>query len=190
MGESGCEGLVGSRFKRIRMTDVPIFFEGAVQLAGWVENHSQGCRVTFWLASPEDLEPFRMATVRKAKMAGQLFQMVLVEIDPDDGDKPIRHLSSDAHLLVTGIDFLNYARSKATKPGSRDDWDGPRAKAWAKYVAQIESLAEIDTDPAARLRFERLIRIPFAEWNGTRGAGHGDVDTDGEDVDGRPGEPA
>jgi hypothetical protein len=172
------------------MTDVPIFFEGAVQLAGWAENHSQGCRVTFWLASPEDLEPFRMATVRKSKMAGQLFQMVLVEVDPDDGEKPVRHPSSDAHLLLTGPDFLNYARAMAPKAGTRDHWDSARARAWAKYVIQVESLAEIDTDPAARLRFERLIRIPFAEWNGTRELGHGDGDIDGPGLDQGPGEPA
>jgi hypothetical protein len=167
--------------------EVPIFFEGAVQLAGWNETSTQGVRVTFWLESPEALEPFRMATVRKGRVAGQLFQMVLVEIDPDDGDKPIRHPSSDAHLLLTGPDFLNYARAMA--PGKRDHWDSARARAWAKYVIQVESLAEIDTDPAARLRFERLIRIPFAEWNGTRESGHGDGDSDGPGMDQGPGEP-
>jgi hypothetical protein len=144
--------------------------------------------VTFWLQDDSALEPFRMATVRKGKTAGQRYMAVLVEIGDDE--MPVkRHPSSDAHLLLTGMDFLNYARATAPKPGSRDTWDSARARAWAKYVIQVESLAQIDTDPAALLRFERLIRIPFAEWNGTREVGDGHVDTHSTRMDESGGEP-
>jgi hypothetical protein len=153
---------------QVFMTDEPPqpAFQGEIMLAGWSDSHTQGVRVTFWLQDDAALEPFRMATVRKGKTAGQRYMAVLVEIGDDE--KPVRHPSSDAHLLLTGPDFLNYARAMAPKAGARDHWDSTRARAWAKYVIQVESLAEIDTDPSARLRFERLIRVPFAEWNGTR----------------------
>jgi hypothetical protein len=154
-----------------------------VMLAGWSDSHAGGAKITFWLPDDSDLEPFRMLTVKKGAVAGHRFMMVLAEIADDE--TPVKqHPSSSAHLLLTGPDFLNYARAMA--PGKRDHWDSARARAWAKYVIQVESLAEIDTDPAARLRFERLIRIPFAEFNGTRERGHGDGDIDGPQLDEGP----
>jgi hypothetical protein len=136
-------------------------------LLGWRETHSSGATVTFLLSDVADLDAFRLATVKKGHVAGQRYMAVLVEVGEDE--LPVKqHPSSSAHLLLTGSDFLNYARAMAPKPGTRDHWDSARARAWAKYVIQVESLAEIDTDPSARLRFERLIRVPFAEWNGTR----------------------
>lgn len=154
---------------------VPIFFQGEVQLAGWNDTHSQGCRVTFWLPTAEDLEPFRLATIRKGKVAGQLFQMVLVEIDPDNGDKPIAHPSNSAHLMLTGEQFLDYARAMGPK---REHWDSARAREWAKYVMQVSSLSELDSDPQALARYHELVRKPFARWNG---------DTDEYDDRGGPG---
>lgn len=59
-------------------------FQGEVQLAGWSESHNSGCKVTFWLADPSDLEAFRAMTVRKGNTAGQRLACVLVEIGDDE----------------------------------------------------------------------------------------------------------
>ena len=154
------------------MSDAPIAFQGEMMLAGWQESHTQGVRVTFWLADANALDPFRSATVRKGKTAGQRYMAVLVEIGEDE--KPIRHPSNDAHLLLTGPDFLRYAKSMG--PG-RELWDPTRAREWAKYVAGVKSLSEIDSDPQALVRYEQLVRKPFARWNGTLG------DDNADDVD-------
>ncbi len=166
--------------------ETPIFWEGEVMLANWTDHHSLGPRITFYLQDSGDLEPFRTCTVRKAKQSGQRFQMVLVEIGDDE--KPMHHPSSSAHLMLTGPEFLAYAKSQGP---NREGWDSARAREWAKYVMQVESLADIDKDPAALMRFERLVRKPFAEWNGAReGSNYGEnVDRDGAGVDEDPGEP-
>jgi hypothetical protein len=161
------------------VSDAPIAFQEEVMLAGWQETHNGGAKVTFWLPSSESLEPFRLATVRKGKTAGQRYMCVLVEID--EQEQPVAHPSNSAHLMVTGADFLRYAQSQGK---NRDAWDSARAKDWAKYQMGVESLSELDSDPAALVRFERLVRIPFAEWNGAReGTNYGDDDTDGASLD-------
>jgi hypothetical protein len=163
------------------LSEVPIFFEGAVQLAGWAESHNQGCRVTFWLESADDLEAFRLATVRKGKVAGQIFQMVLVEVDPDHGEKPMQHPSNKAHLLITGQDFWEYANETSGRVMST-----AAVRVWAKEAIGVKSLAEIDSDPAALERYHRIIRIPFSKWLHQQSGGHdGDDDLrDGDDLDG------
>ena len=59
-------------------------FSGEVQLAGWSESHTGGCKVTLWLPSSEDLEPFRALTARKGNTAGHRFMAVFVEIGDDE----------------------------------------------------------------------------------------------------------
>ena len=141
------------------MADQPIAFQGAVMLAGWSESHTQGCRVTFWLEDSAALDPFRFATVRKGKTAGQRYMMVLVEVDTDE--QPVQHPSNAAHLKLTSDDFLEYAQAQGPK---RDDWDPMRAKEWAKYAINIDSLSQLDTDPAALERYHRQIVVPFSKW--------------------------
>jgi hypothetical protein len=150
-----------------------------MMLAGWQESHTQGVRVTFWLADATALDPFRSATVRKGKTAGQRYMAVLVEVGDDE--KPVRHPSNDAHLLLTGDDFLRYAKSMGS---GREAWDPARAREWAKYVMGVKSLSELDSDPAALARYEQLVRRPFARWNGTLGDDDAyDDDRNGESLD-------
>ena len=59
-------------------------FSGEIQLAGWSESHTGGCKVTFWLQSTEDLDAFRALTVRKGNTAGHRFMAALVEIGDDE----------------------------------------------------------------------------------------------------------
>lgn len=59
-------------------------FSGEIQLAGWSESHTGGCKVTFWLSSPDELAAFRTLTVRKGNTAGQRFMAALVEVGDDE----------------------------------------------------------------------------------------------------------
>jgi hypothetical protein len=141
--------------------DVKPSVQSEVMLAGWQESHNGGAKVTFWLPSTEALEPFRFATVRKNKTAGQRYMMVLVEID--EQEKPVAHPSNDAHLMVTSERFLEYAK-QSVGSALRASWDTARAKAWAKYTIGVQSLSELDSDPTKLEAFHRLVRIPFAKW--------------------------
>lgn len=59
-------------------------FEGEMQLAGWSETHTGGCKVTLWVPSPEDLEPFKALTARKGNTAGHRMVAAFVEIGDDE----------------------------------------------------------------------------------------------------------
>lgn len=147
------------------MSDLPIFFKGEVQMAGWGETHNGGCKVTFWLPDSEAMEPFRSATIKKGKIAGQRFMMVLVEINDDETPKvPEKHFSSEAHLMVTGPYFVAFCR--ATVMGAFG-WDAERCKRYAKWTIGVESLSELDSNPAKAKAFRELIQRPLAEWSET-----------------------
>ncbi|CAB3972268.1 MULTISPECIES: hypothetical protein [Burkholderia] len=66
------------------MSDITPTFHGEMQLAGWSETHTGGCKVTFWLHDPADLEAFRTLTVRKGNQAGHRFMVAMVEIGDDE----------------------------------------------------------------------------------------------------------
>lgn len=51
-----------------------------VMLLGWSETHNGGEKVTFQL-EPGQIHFFKDKTLKKGKVAGQLFKMVLVEVD-------------------------------------------------------------------------------------------------------------
>jgi hypothetical protein len=147
------------------MTNAPQpCFTGEVMLAGWGETHNGGAKLTFWLPEASELEAFRAMTVKKGNTAGQRFMCVLVEIGDDE--KPVtperHHLSSDAHLMITGERFVAWVRQLSHMFAT---WDAPKVREWVKMRLRIESLSQLDTDPAAAVRFHREFRQPFAEWN-------------------------
>ncbi len=76
-------------------------FVGEFQLAGWSETHSDGAKATFWLASTDDLEPFRAMTVRKKKQAGQRLITVMFEIG--EYEQPVVHSNSDSLIHIDTI---------------------------------------------------------------------------------------
>jgi hypothetical protein len=61
-------------------------FNGEVQLAGWIESHTAGAKVTFWLSNPSDLDAFRSLTTRKGNVSGQRLAMALVEIKDEENE--------------------------------------------------------------------------------------------------------
>jgi hypothetical protein len=66
------------------MSTITPTFSGEMQLAAWSESHTGGCKVTFWLPTPQDLDAFRALTVRKGNHAGHRFMAVLVEVGDDE----------------------------------------------------------------------------------------------------------
>lgn len=150
-------------------------FSGEMQLAGWSESHNGGCKVTFWLQSPEDLEAFRALTVRKGNTAGHRFMVALVEIGDDEQpvqepDKPKGGpLSKEAALLCQNAEFQHWLRYFV----QGDVHDANAAAKCVRDLCRVQSRAEFDTDAAAGQRFIDKVRIPFMRdtrenWNGKR----------------------
>lgn len=64
--------------------------------------------------------------------------------------------------MVTGEMFLRYL--KETKPAMAQ-WTAPLARRYAKTLAGIESMSDLDRDPAAVKRWREKVQHPFARWN-------------------------
>ena len=153
-------------------------FSGEIQLAGWSESHNGGCKVTFWLQSPEELEAFRALTVRKGNTAGHRFMAALVEIGDDE--QPVqpekldsmraangRPLSKEAALLCQNAAFQHWLRYFI----AGDVFDSNAAAQCIRDLCGVQSRAEFDTDAAAGQRFIDKVRIPFMRdtrenWSG------------------------
>jgi hypothetical protein len=143
-------------------------FKGEVMLAGWSDSHNGGAKLAFWLPDDADLEVFRQLTVRKGKTAGHRFMCLLFEIDEQElmgskaPEKPKHHLSSDAHLMITGEAFVSYVNATVTGAG---DWDADKIRKWVKWSLGIVSLSQLDSEPLAAKHFHDEIREPFNRWN-------------------------
>lgn len=134
-------------------------FSGEVQLAGWSESHTGGCKVTLWLPSSEDLEPFRALTARKGNTAGHRFMAAFVEIG--DNELPIQPPKPKVGALCllacqwcANEDFWTFA----------DVFNEESAKQFILSACEIASRKELDTSPKAAANFERLIRKPFMRY--------------------------
>ena len=134
-------------------------FAGEIQLANWSETHNGGAKVTFWLQSTEDLEPFRALTVRKGNTAGHRFMAAFVEIG--DNEMPVQPPKPKVGALCllacqwsANEDFWTFA----------DVFNEESAKEYILANCGIESRKELDSSPRAAANFERLIRKPYMEW--------------------------
>ena len=145
-------------------------FSGEIQLAGWSESHTGGCKVTFWLQSTEDLEPFRALTVRKGNTAGHRFIAALVEIGDDE--QPVQPIPSNSTELEKpkGGALAKLAGMWCNDPEFwawlETDLDNAchsatGAAACLYAICGIESSAELDNDHVAAEKFHRLIRWPY-----------------------------
>lgn len=147
-------------------------FSGEIQLAGWSESHTGGCKVTFWLQSTEDLEPFRALTVRKGNTAGHRFMAALVEIGDDEQPvqptvkESLTHekpkggpLSIEAASMCRHPEFLSMGKFSSEKEA---------AKSMCEFLG-INSRAEIDHDAVVRDDFIEYYRVPFMKHLIARG---------------------
>lgn len=149
-------------------------FAGEMQLAGWTDSHTAGCKVTFWLQSTEDLEAFRALTVRKGNQSGHRFMAVLVEVGDDEmpvpppvPEKPKGGaLSKLAGVWCNDQEFQSWLWEAADYPGEPNpDLCAAVIRNWCR----VESRAELDHDEEAAERFHRLIRGPFSKFMQARG---------------------
>lgn len=150
-------------------------FAGEMQLAGWSETHTGGCKVTFWLESSEDLDAFRALTVRKGNTAGHRFMTALVEIGDDE--QPVQYppgavIPADEKLKPTLGPIAYWLVHRCKEPEFRswltesgDFANGPLNERQCRDViclwCEVSSRKEIDNDPDATARFERFIRQPY-----------------------------
>lgn len=144
-------------------------FAGEMQLAGWSESHTSGCKVTFWLSSPDDLEAFRALTVRKGNTAGHRFMAALVEIGDDE--KPISPDSRE--LKPKGGELARMAGVFCADPkfwawinGVSDGYvsNESEAAAWVRRTCDIDSRAELDHNKEAADYFHQGIRRPYVDY--------------------------
>ncbi|MDO9402059.1 MAG: hypothetical protein Q7T46_11530 [Polaromonas sp.] len=147
-------------------------FAGEMQLAGWSESHTSGCKVTFWLSSPDDLEAFRALTVRKGNTAGHRFMAALVEIGDDeqpvqsDIGKTISEKPKGGQLArLAGIwcNELKFWRWIDAVGGPEIDNDMQAAE-WIRQVCLISSRVELDYNEAAAKCFQENIRQPYMAY--------------------------
>ena len=150
---------------------VPTFFEGELQLAGWSESHTAGCKVTFWLPSPDQLDVFRALTVRKGNQAGQRFMCVLVELGDDE--KPVEQTPSAqpeskggplAQLAGRWCNDPLFWKFLEDKCACINIDSTTRAAAALRTIVGCSSRAEIDHDVEAATRFQTLVRVPYMQW--------------------------
>lgn len=143
-------------------------FAGEMQLAGWSESHTSGCKVTFWLSSPDDLEAFRALTVRKGNTAGHRFMAALVEIGDDE--LPVQQPTPEkpkggelARLAGIWSNEPKFWRWIRIADGADVDND-MQAAAWTREVCEVESRADLDHIDRASMRFQELIRLPYMAY--------------------------
>lgn len=152
-------------------------FSGELQLAGWSESHTGGCKVSFWLQSSDDLQAFRALTVRKGNTAGQRFMAVLVEVGDDElpvpppkpepqSEKPKGGpLAKLAGMWAADPEFWAWLGTVHTS----NHWDGDTAAAYIRNVCGVESRAELDHDEEAATCFHTHVRGPFSKYLMARG---------------------
>ena len=152
-------------------------YAGEMQLAGWSESHNGGCKVTFWLSSPEDLEAFRALTVRKGNTAGHRFMAALVEIGDDE--KPVQPppagKTKPGPLCMEAIDLCNNPEFHKWLAAYHDfnywlnEFPGRSVMQVAgdslKDLCEVRSRKDLDADPEAGQRFIARIRLPFMRRN-------------------------
>lgn len=137
-------------------------FQGEVMLAGWSESHNGGAKVTFWLQDPADLDAFKRMTAAKGRVAGQRLALVAVEIGDDE--QPVQPRTSArigplallAVQLCKNPEFQNFIEVESEVAAAEH----------IKAECQIESRAELDTDPDAAKLFHSKFRVPFLAQRG------------------------
>lgn len=144
-------------------------FQGEVQFRRYSDTSTQGQQVVFAVADREALESF-------IGKEGKRFMAVLVEIGEDEqpvagnsDDKPRERLGDLAWRAVQWCkepEFwsflnLNFSCDEVT--------DGVGASELVKFVCNVDSRKELDTDEDAKRRFNQFIRGPYQKHLMARG---------------------
>lgn len=181
-------GRAGNIFQAVMVTvgeSTPIYAD-QVMMAGWGEDNGKGQWVRFWLDESAATHPFAGLDRKKAGERGTFLMCVLIELD-DTGDaidqdlkakiekRTRRSKASQVAIMVRSATFVQWLREKAPADLTRKvtlnagDWNGDLAHRYVRYVLNIESFRQLDTDKAAFQRFEKEIRKPYEQWSGGDG---------------------
>lgn len=156
-------------------------------LLGWSETHNGGEKVTFQL-QPGQIEHFKAKTIKRGKVAGQMFKMVLVEVDGNGepvapGPETSQPSAAPAKraggfpgglcgLAVRWCEEREFAEwlefmfpgVSAEAPISRAD-NHKEFSAWVvKHICQIESRRVLNQPGRGQQIFDEQIRVPFAAF--------------------------
>lgn len=143
-------------------------FAGEMQLAGWSESHTSGCKVTFWLSSPDDLEAFRALTVRKGNTAGHRFMAALVEIGEDElpVQQPTPEKPKGGELARLAGIWCNEPKFWRWIHESRgvDIDNDMQAAQWIRVTCAVNSRADLDHSAHSSAVFHEDIRQPYMAY--------------------------
>ncbi len=177
-------GRVGTRFHMVMTVigkDEPMF-TGEVMLMSGGQPLGQGFWVSFWLDDEADHHPFAGYRGRRGDTPGDMYSAAFVELDDDDSaiDQRKRALVEDAHaratqklsqycyLLCSNKMFILYLeeREPVNEQAQTIKWwaKEDRVARWVRWRCNIESRAELDTNPKAANIFHEQIREPYADW--------------------------
>lgn len=135
-------------------------YQGEVQLAGWVESHTGGAKVTFWLPDASALDAFRGMTAKRGNRAGHRMMCVLVEIGDDE--HPVEQERQTEK--PKGGPLAQLAGRWCADPFFRHWYgaiDADEAAHMMRIECHVDSRAELDHDEFAAQLFHRHIREPF-----------------------------
>lgn len=180
-----------------------------VMLASWKDSSATGQSIRLWIDNEVETHPFCGCTRRQGQNPGDMFAVVMVELDDDDsainqskresvengegpvgpdpqgaeaegpGENPVqtqqrarhggntskprkpRSLSSTVHLTVTSAIFVRFLEE--TKPNLVPKWNSQKAREYVKSYMKVQSLSELDHDPEAARRWEK-VRQAYDKW--------------------------
>lgn len=146
-------------------------FAGEVQLAGWSESHTGGCKVTLWLSSSEDLQPFRTLTARKGNTAGHRFMAALVEIGDDELPvQPPKQVEKIGALCLLAVQwckepkFWEFCNTTSVFTTNDETLCADDAASLICAICQIDSRKELDTNKEAAKHFDVNFRKPYMKY--------------------------
>jgi hypothetical protein len=139
------------------MSEIRPAFSGEMQLLSWSETNSGGAKIVLALASPKELEAFKLMTVKKGNIAGQRLAVVIVEIGEDEMPVEQVSLTKSAALLCNSPSFWRFVEKRQ---GYTLGTDIERIEGAAQYLrayCQIASRAELATNGVAGARYHALL---------------------------------
>lgn len=130
-------GKVGTRFRasfaRAATGEALNTFD--LMLASWKDSSTAGQQVTFWIDDEPDAHPFCGCTYRQNGTPGEIFALVLVELD--DEDKPVDQSHTGQHRSggsdAGSQDGVHEQRSAGSIPSSDSEAPAQTAAAVAGY---------------------------------------------------------
>jgi len=136
-------------------------------LLRWSETSNGGATIVLQLADPDDLEPFKLMTLAKGKIAGQRLQCVMVEIGDDELPKDLPDPGKGGPLSVLAARWCRDSEFQLWLASQfKVDETLQIANAAAQCVrdvCHVGSRADLDHNSLAAALFESNFRRPYME---------------------------